>query len=1469
MPPKTRKQPDETTVPDVEQGAMEDSSQQGAHSLTVPIAGADAAITTLAEMFKSFMEFQRERDDRYEREAVRREQHFKVLNHHVSQMQLDMEQIRLGAGPDKPKPRVVDRDPHLARLEDTDDIEHYLLTFERLAEVYQWPKEDWAIHLIPLLTGKARSAFVAMDPVHTQSYDALKIAILKKYEINAETYRQRFRNLNTHPDESPQELYTRLKDLFCKWVNFSTSSKEGIMETLVLEQYLRVLYPEVRTWVKERGPATAEEAAGLVESYISAHKRAGSFRYAGILSSTRGKSEGSMGCSNSQAKIFKVTYAKPNTSDTTLQSVAKEDVVCFHCGQSGHTRPLCPLKKPKTASLCYVPHPIQSSLLKCNSQPVISVLLNGKPVLALVDTGCTYTLVQSKFVPRQDWNDSETVTVCCVHGHNTPLPTAEVYIEVLSQSYLMKVGIAETLPYPILLGTDMPVLPELVQHTAWCGVVTRAQAKQITQTTLDLEPHDALQTLPFTTADIDCESGPTTDDRLQQRREWVEELLDTPEFAVQDVEEPELSEADMVIPNDLARLQREDPTLAVCFNQVKTNDGTNVVSDEPFLLQHELLYKQTKQGDLQLVLPKARRAEVLELGHSIPWAGHLGFTKTCLRISRRFYWPRMYTDIKEYCQTCPECQLTTGRVPAYAPLIPLPVVEVPFERIGVDVVGPVQRSQAGNRFILVISDYATRYPEAFPLRDVTAKQIASALLKFFSQVGIPKEVLTDQGTNFMSHTLYQVYQLLGIKRVRTTPYHPQTDGLVERFNQTLKTMLKKFVSESGKDWDKWLPYILFAYREVPQASTGFSPFELLYAHQVRGPLDVLKESWETTAVSKKKNILTYVIKMREKLQQASVLARENLIQSQEQQKLWYDKAARSRSFEPGEEVLLLLPTSENKLLAKWQGPYQVQRRVGPVTYEIKIPSRAQPLQVFHVNMLKKWHPRQPEEHADVAMLVRAVQGEEEVDEQYLPTCLNDKKLDLEHLAEEQRHQLLRCIPDQLFMDTPGRTELVSHSIVLKDSKPIRQQMYRVPEKLLPEMKAELQMMQQFGIIEPSSSEWSSPIVLVPKKDGTLRFCLDFRKLNSISKFDPYPMPRVDELVERLGKAKYLSTLDLCKGYWQVPLKPECKEFTAFRTPFGHFHFCVLPFGLHGAPATFQRMMDQLLHGTEDYAAAYLDDIIIFSHSWEEHQKHLKDVLTRIKTAGLTIRPDKCALAKSETQYLGFVLGHGVIRPQVGKVEAVKGAKQPVTKKQVRSFLGLVGWYRKFIPNFSARAIALTNLTKKNQPNKVIWTEECEKAFKDLKDALCQEPVLLSPDYDKLFTVQTDASQQGIGAVLLQEEQGQLKPVVYISRKLLPREVNYSTVEKECLAVKWALDSLRYYLLGRKFRLETDHRALAWLGRMRDSNARITRWYLAMQPFDFEVLYRSGSQNCTADFLSRTPQAVSGEGGGNVTKTCDK
>lgn len=426
------------------------------------------------------------------------------------------------------------------------------------------------------------------------------------------------------------------------------------------------------------------------------------------------------------------------------------------------------------------------------------------------------------------------------------------------------------------------------------------------------------------------------------------------------------------------------------------------------------------------------------------------------------------------------------------------------------------------------------------------------------------------------------------------------------------------------------------------------------------------------------------------------------------------------------------------------------------------------------------------------LLARKVEEEEESIEQYFPTVKDSMVLpELGHLTSEQQKNLRSLIPQGLFNERPGRTEVMKHDIWLLSPGPVRQTCCRIPARLISDLKKEVETMLEMGIIEPSRSEWCSPVVLVPKKDGTLRFCIDFSRLNSISAFDPYPMPRVDELVERLGNAKYLSTLDLCKGYWQIPLADSVKELTAFRVPSGLFHFRVMPFGLHGAAATFQRTMDHVLRGTEDFAAAYIDDVVVYSSSWEDHLKHLAAVFSKIRDAGLVANATKCHLAKPEVTYLGYVLGGGVIKPQLDKVEAVRSCPPPTTKKRVRSFLGLVGWYRRFIPNFSSRAAVLTDLTRKNSPQKVVWSSECEAAFQDLKDCLCQDPVLQSPNFELPFCVQTDASGVGLGAVLLQGDSGNRRPVQYISRKLFPREVNYSTIEKEALAIKWALDTLKY------------------------------------------------------------------------------
>jgi len=311
----------------------------------------------------------------------------------------------------------------------------------------------------------------------------------------------------------------------------------------------------------------------------------------------------------------------------------------------------------------------------------------------------------------------------------------------------------------------------------------------------------------------------------------------------------------------------------------------------------------------------------------------IGFKKTYDRIDSRFYWPGLYTAVQSYCQSCSVCQLSGSKNVPKFPLQPLPIIDFPFSRIVMEIVGPLERVCV-TTVLAILKLFLCE----------TAKQISHGLLQLFSRVEIASEILTDQRTNLLSNTLKQVYKLLG--SIRTTPYHPHTDGLVERYKRTLKSMLKKVVAINRKEWDRWLPYLLFAYWEVLQASTGLSSIELLYGRQARGPLDALQESWTGNGVGTATNVLTYVLKMSGRMEKATKLMRNQMEKVQRDKQTWYDKGARQRSFETGQLVLLLLLTTENKLLARWQGPYSIVRKLGPATHVIEMPERWSQRQIF-------------------------------------------------------------------------------------------------------------------------------------------------------------------------------------------------------------------------------------------------------------------------------------------------------------------------------------------------------------------------------------------------------------------------------------------------------------------------------------------------------------------------------------------
>jgi hypothetical protein len=434
-----------------------------------------------------------------------------------------------------------------------------------------------------------------------------------------------------------------------------------------------------------------------------------------------------------------------------------------------------------------------------------------------------------------------------------------------------------------------------------------------------------------------------------------------------------------------------------------------------------------------------------------------------------------------------------------------------------------------------------------------------------------------------------------------------------------------------------------------------------------------------------------------------------------------------------------------------------------------------------------------------------------------------------------------------------QTNVVTHSINTSNHLPIKQRAYRASPKEQEHIKKEIESMEKEGIIRPSKSPWSSPVVLVVKKNGKLRFCVDYRKLNNHTKKDTYPLPRIDEMLDALGKAKWFTSLDLTSGYWQVQVKEEDKEKTAFITKFGLYEFNVMPFGLCNAPATFQRLMEKVLQPVLwKKAMVYIDDVNIYSETFEQHIEDLKEVFKLIKDANLRINPEKCHFGTNQMQFLGHVIGCDGIKPDPQKVDKLNNLIPPRNITELRAFLGLASYYRRFIENFSKKAAPLFKLLQKDVL--FIWTDKHQQVFDWLKYRLTTAPILQYPDYNQPFLLFTDASYLGLGAVLSQVREGKEHVIAYASRTLSPAEKNYSTVELECLASVWAVKYFRHYIHGSRFTLITDHKALQWLlnNTTLNENKRITRWRLTLQEYQYDIKYRAGKRNQNADFFSRLP-----------------
>ncbi|GFY21014.1 hypothetical protein TNCV_3990581 [Trichonephila clavipes] len=433
----------------------------------------------------------------------------------------------------------------------------------------------------------------------------------------------------------------------------------------------------------------------------------------------------------------------------------------------------------------------------------------------------------------------------------------------------------------------------------------------------------------------------------------------------------------------------------------------------------------------------------------------------------------------------------------------------------------------------------------------------------------------------------------------------------------------------------------------------------------------------------------------------------------------------------------------------------------------------------------------------------------------------------------------------------GRTRLTKHRIDTGEHPHVKQHPRRLPFAKQDEVQKIIKHMKNNDVIEPSSSPWASPIVLVRKKDGSTRFCGDYRRLNDVTKKDSYPLPRIDDTLDTLAGNTWFSTLDLKSGYWQVELHPDDKEKTAFTTGQGLWQFKVMPLGLCNAPETFERLMETVLGGLSyEACVVYLNDIIIMRSSFEEHLKYIRRMLQKLKGANPKLSPTKCHLFRREVTYLGHISSAKGVRTDSDKISAVKDWNCPTDVHQLRSFLGLCTYYRKFVKNFSTIVRLLHKLTEAKQ--KFIWTVDCINAFNKLKDALTSSPVLAYLEIGKQFILDKDASHESTGAVLSQEIDGQERVIAYFSKYLCKPERNYCVTRKELLAIVKDVAHFHPYLYGRRFLLRTDHASLTWLLNFKNSEGQIARWIQRLQEYDVEILHRKGSTHGNADALSRRP-----------------
>ncbi|XP_070200772.1 uncharacterized protein [Littorina saxatilis] len=802
--------------------------------------------------------------------------------------------------------------------DDKDELDDFLRRFERIASDQKWEEATWASRLSTCLKGRALQLYNALEDDEARDYQALKKALLQRFNLTAEAYRRRLRNSKRLSGELSHQFVARLNLYLRRWVEMAEKNwtVDDLADLIVMEQLMSSLRPEVVTFVQEHQPKTTQEAA----DWIRVHEDAQAI--SGKSSGSRPGKSGNSGSSG--PKDGKDDQGHKGSSSRT-------DIQCYYCNKRGHVKKDCHRRQADqkgvhfvgseelrdVTSSCTIPQLCVPCSRK-HFQPHCNVYVNGVRGEGLRDTGADMIVVRASLVPAMAYTGDSIRVRMAEASHAYDLNTAVIKVVTPLFTGTIVAVVMDDPPCDLLIGNRVQFVDGVTREVPVyrspdvISVLTRAQAER---------EDKPLKPLPAARAALGN-----------------------------------------VTPALLAKAQDSDPTLATPRGHAKS--GKVKLSGKHgrsrFLRDKKLLYREfsNQEGTFkQVVVPREFREGVMATAHDSILGGHLGTKKTTDRVWRHFYWPGICTDVRRFCASCDKCQkvVAKGRV-RKVPLEKMPLIDEPFRRVAVDIIGPIlPASEDGNRYILTMVDYATRYPEAIPLKSIEATRVAEALVTMWSRLGIPSEVLTDRGTQFTGGVMAEAARLLSLEQHFTTPYHAQCNGLVERFNGTLKTMLRKLAQEKPRTWDRYIPALLFAYREVPQESLGFSPFELLYGRQVRGPMAILRQAWtDEEADEEVQTTATYIVELRNRIEETCKLAQENLGRAAQRYARGFDRKARPRSFKIGERVLLLLPVKHNKLQLQWQGPFEVTARVGQNDYRIMMHGKAR---LYHANLLRAYIER--------------------------------------------------------------------------------------------------------------------------------------------------------------------------------------------------------------------------------------------------------------------------------------------------------------------------------------------------------------------------------------------------------------------------------------------------------------------------------------------------------------------------------